>query len=824
MNNYHRPLALILCLAALTLGAMRPAVAQQSSASATPTVGLEEVIVTAQKRAQNSQDVGIAISAVSGAELAELGAVSASDITKSVPAVVLTQPNGPASFSLSIRGVTQNDFADHQESPAAIYVDDVYVSQMSGLAFSLYDMDRVEVLRGPQGTLFGRNATGGLANFVTRRPTADTGGYVNVTFGEYNLTRVEGAVNGAVVDGVNARLSFISNHYDPLFKNITGGAPNSENGNDWAVRGQLLFQNLGGGQLLLNARASREDVHAGAWEQYASYFGTNGENFLIGQGNQWGTCPGCNASGIPNAANFTTTDNRAGFAIIKSKGFTGKYTYDFSGIHFTAIGDYSTLNKNYQEDSDVSPYTIFQFFNGSDVNQSSLELRLNGEDQKLNWTAGAYGLHIDGNYYDGWEGPAFFGAEEFNTAGNPNGYVSPTGVYSGYTAYDFTPGPWPYSQTPYPAGCGCPGFASPGSLAVADPNGGLPATKSPYSLTTNSWAIFGQIEYRLTDLVGFTLGARFTSDKKDYNFSWYPYEYYPQSTDNKVTILTRPQAVALNQDYAQDRSDNMWAGKAQVDFHVAPSQLLYVSYNRGVKGGGFTAPLFPPQIVNTSDLTFKPEELTSYELGYKSEFLDHTLRVNSAAYYYDYHDYQALIYTVSLNQLVKNANATHKGVETEIDWAPVKAWRFGLGVAYLDAVVKNVPGLCCSYDANGVPSSIVGDYTPANAPKWTGNAMIRYTLALGGADLSFQADGNYLSQFWFNLGDAPAVKQDAYGVYNARINYVPSGGKFEIGASVENIANEHYGTMGFDNTGVNGLAQRYPGMPRWFKAHVNFHF
>ena len=125
-----------------------------------------------------------------------------------MPAVVLTQPNGPASFSLSIRGVTQNDFADHQESPAAIYVDDVYVSQMSGLAFSLYDMDRVEVLRGPQGTLFGRNATGGLANFVTRRPTDDTGGYVNVTFGEYNLTRVEGAVNGAVTDGVDARFSF----------------------------------------------------------------------------------------------------------------------------------------------------------------------------------------------------------------------------------------------------------------------------------------------------------------------------------------------------------------------------------------------------------------------------------------------------------------------------------------------------------------------------------------------------------------------------------------------------------------------------------------
>jgi iron complex outermembrane receptor protein len=820
MNNPNRPLDLLsnrvrwaaLCLAVLGAGLGQVATAQQSPAATASGAGLEEIIVTAQKRAQNSQDVGIAISAVSGADLTELGAVTASDITKAMPAVVLTQPNGPASFSLSIRGVTQNDFADHQESPAAIYVDDVYVSQMSGLAFSMFDMDRVEVLRGPQGTLFGRNATGGLANFVTRRPTSEVGGFVNVSFGEYNLTRVEGAINGAVADGIDARISFLSNHYDPLFTNIAGGAPNSENGSDWAVRGQLLFQDLGGGQLLLNARTSREDVHAGAWEQYATAFGTNGENYLIGpQDNYWGTCPGCNASGIPSAAKFTTTDNRAGFAKIKTKGLTAKYTHDLAFATLTAIGDYSTLTKNYQEDSDVTPYTIFQFFNGSDVNQSSIELRLNGEDQKLNWTAGAYGLHIDGNYYDGWEGPAFFGAEEFNYAGNPN---------AGYSGYSVSPGPWPYSQQPYPTGCGCPGYVYGGQLAQADPNGGLPATKAPYSLTTNSYAIFGQVEYRFTDLIGLTLGARFTNDRKDYSFSWYPYEYYPQSTTGQVRILTRPIAVPLSQDYNQDRSDNLWAGKAQVDFHLAPSQLLYVSYNRGVKGGGFTAPLFPATIANPSDLSFKPEELTSYELGLKSEFLDHTLRINSAVYYYDYHDYQALIYTVSLNQLIKNADATHKGVETEMDWAPDKAWRFGLGVAYVDAVVKNVPALCCTANFE----AITADYTPANAPKWSGNAMIRYTLPVGGGDLALQADGNYLSKFWFNLGDAPSVEQDAYGIYNARVSYVPSGGKFEIGASVENIADKHYATMGFDNTGVNGLAQRYPGMPRWFKAHVNYRF
>src|SRR4030088_1332 len=265
-------LSTLICAARCTLvvvvlaGAAPSANAQQ----ATPSGALEEIVVTAQKREQNSQDVGISVSAITGADLVALGAVTATDITKYMPAVVLTQPNGPSSFTLSIRGITQNDFADHQESPAAIYVDDVYVSQMAGLAFSMYDMDRVEVLRGPQGTLFGRNATGGLANFITNRPTDEPGGYINTTFGQRNLLRVEGAVNGPLSDGVNARLSFESNHYDPLFTNVAGGANDAENGNDYALRGQLLFKLPNTAQLLLTAPPSRENVSAGSWEEYAT--------------------------------------------------------------------------------------------------------------------------------------------------------------------------------------------------------------------------------------------------------------------------------------------------------------------------------------------------------------------------------------------------------------------------------------------------------------------------------------------------------------------------------------------------------------------------
>ncbi|GAC1660866.1 MAG: TonB-dependent receptor [Candidatus Dormibacteraceae bacterium] len=792
----HSTAILAAFAAGIAGGFPQGATAQQAGASS---VGLQEVIVTAQRREQNEQEIGISLSAVTGSDLTDLGVVSATDITKSMPAVVLTQPNGPSSFSLAIRGVVQNDFADHQESPAAIYVDDVYVSQMIGLAFSAFDIDRVEVLRGPQGTLFGRNATGGLAHFISRRPTDETGGYTDVTFGERNLMRVEGAFGGALAEGIDARIAFQSNHYDPIVRNTFGGASDAENGNDWALRGQLLFKLPANSQLLLLGRLSRTDVHAGSWEERTTKNIAPGIDVYAGPNdNPYGTCPGCNASGLPNSGPFVTRDNISGFTRLKGSGLTAKYTGDLGAAVLTVVADYTSLRKDYQEDSDASPDTLFQFFNGSRVNQQSLEARLNGGDKRLNWTAGVYGLRIDGNYYEGWLGPTFFTAQEFNTPTNPN-----TPLYGGI------PGVWPFGTAPYwhdPAG----------RDIVPDPaTGAYPATRSPYTLKTTSYAAFGQLEYRFTELLGLTLGARVTKDKKDYFFTWYPYEYFPHSTTGATTVLTRLAGLPLASDYTASRDDTLVTGKAQLDLHLSPDFLVYAGVNRGVKGGGYTAPLFPLFITDLSTLTFAPEKLTSYEAGFKSEYMDHRLRLNGAAYYYDYKDYQALIYTVSLEQLIVNANARHVGAELEAQWAPNESWRFGLGAAYVDAIVKKV-------DSRG--NGIKGDFVPGNAPRWTGNALLRYTFPLYGGHAALQLDGNYLSRFWFNLSDLPIVEQPAYGVANVRASYTTASGRTEVGASVENLADKHYGTMGFDNTSINGLAQLYPGMPRWYKVHVNFKF
>src|SRR5947208_3377450 len=431
-------------LAAAGLATFTGAPTARAQQPAATSGGLEEVIVTAQKREQNLQEIGISLSAVSGSDLADLGVVSATDITKSMPAVVLTQPNGPSSFSLAIRGVVQNDFADHQESPAA---------------------------------------------------------------------------------------------------------SDAENGNDWGLRGQLLFKLPDSSQLLLLGRLSRTDVHAGSWETLTTKKVASGIDVLAGPNdNPYGTCPGCNASGLPPSGPFVIRDSIRGFTRLQGGGVTAKYTRDLGGTALTVIGDYTSLRKDYQEDSDASPVTLFQFFNGSKVNQESVEARLNGGDKKLNWTAGVYGLRIDGKYYEGWQGPSFFTAEEFDNSANPNGCLPPPG------SCVYVPGAWPYGTPPF-----WNDFVQAPANAGRDA-GGIPSTQSPYELLTKSYAAFAQVEYRLNDLLGLTVGARVTSDEDDFQFTWFPYEFFPQSTTGNILKLTRLAGVPLT-DYSNSRSDSLFSGK-----------------------------------------------------------------------------------------------------------------------------------------------------------------------------------------------------------------------------------------------------------------------
>ena len=229
---------------------------------------LEEIIVTAQKRSQNVQDIGIAITAITGEQMEALGYTNAQQVSAMAPGVSTVQPNGEANYSIAIRGVSSSDFTTNVESPVAVYLDEVYISQASGTGFALFDMQRVEILRGPQGTLFGRNATGGLVHFVSRKPSQDTDGYVKVTAGEYNQIKFEGALGGALSESLSARLSVSTHHNDGYITNRLGKDLNNANDKSWRL--QLLATPSAEVEFLLSARGSDQNIRTGFFENVSS--------------------------------------------------------------------------------------------------------------------------------------------------------------------------------------------------------------------------------------------------------------------------------------------------------------------------------------------------------------------------------------------------------------------------------------------------------------------------------------------------------------------------------------------------------------------------
>lgn len=691
----------------------------------------EDVIVTVQKPVEDAQDTEGYISSLTGEQIEAFAYSSLGDLTSSVPGVRLVQPNGAGSYNFSIRGVTQNDTAEHQESPTAVYFDEVYVSQMAGVALQLFDTDRVEILRGPQGTQAGRNSTGGAVQLFSRRPSADTRGYLKTTVGEYNLVRMEGAIGGALLENqhVLGRLSFATNRHSGLVENTLLGQ-DSENGNDKAIRGQLLFNLPKDSSLLIIGRYGHKDVRAGAWESLPSSVTADGYGVFGATTNGFGLGP---------SGHFRTAGDTQGYAKINHGGLTAKFETLITSLddaQLTTIFDYQHLRKKYLEDSDTSLFPVAAIFYDSRVYQYSAEARLMGQLAALKWLGGVYFLKMDGQYIEGAQGSAL---------------------------------------------------------------GGL---VDPYSLKTSSQAIFGQTNYAITDRLEVNAGARYTLDKKDFNFisnmaGMKVFEFSPQTVGNQTHL-----------------NDGFWSGKLGLDYQLTPSSLLYANYSRGVKSGGFNAPIAPFLLANsgTGVIPFKHEILDAYEIGSKHEFWDHQVRLSTALFYYDYKNSQAF-HLFGFTQLIKNAPARHVGGEVDLQLAPSRQWLFELGASYTDAHVRDV-------DLGLGPHS----YTPANAPRWSGNALARYTWHLDAGTLSFQVDGQVLSSQYFALSNSPVTKQSGYGVANARARYTSVDKKYEWGLDVTNLLDKDYALMAVDGSLPFGLTQRYPGKPRWTTVSITYHF
>jgi len=705
---------------------------------------LDEIIVTAQKREQNLQDVGISISAFSGAQMEKLGFENAQEITTMTPGVSTIQPNGEANYGIAIRGVATSDFTTNVESPVALYLDEVYISQMSGAGFMLYDMERVEVLRGPQGTLFGRNATGGLAHFVSKKPTQEFGGYVKGTIGDYEQYKVEGAVGGGITDTLSARFSGSWKQADGYIDNrVTGTDLNNQD--DDSFRLHLAWDPSDCVSVLFSARKAQQDIDTGSWQHVTSNIPgklTPDEVNVV-----TGYIDDDNDS-------FAGDWNRDGFNILDTDGVTLTVKWDLvDDMTLTSVTDRSNVHRHYIEDSDGGPVDLFNFFLNTGAEQTSQELRLDGKTDTLQWVAGMYYLKLDINDNNGAITDAFFGGDPDTTE----------------------------------------------QLGLIN----------PYTRELESSSAFGQVEYTVNDMVSLIGGLRFIKDKNDFKYATRLVNFiepYTTNFDGKDNVNGRVTLAS----YEGSRNDDEWSGRLQVNITPSDDTLVFASINRGVRGGGYNAPIFPltpPLDYVDETMSYDPEHLIAYEIGLKQGIMDGMGRLNISTYYYDYQDYQAF-YILGIDTITFNTDADSFGGEIELIASPTEGLDLLLGASYNDISVK-LPG---------------GEVPSIQSPKWIFNAMARYEFDVGYGSLAFQADAIYRDKHYFALTGLETVEEDGYAMGNVSVTWTDPEDSWQVSAFIDNVTDEEYLVQTFDLSGptVFGMTEQYFGRPRWWGISARY--
>lgn len=734
-----------------------PAAAEEGRSS----LMFEKVTVTAQKRAQDQQDVGIAITALNGEQLDALGFTNAQDVAAFSPGVVSVQPNGEGSYSFAVRGVANNDLSTNVESPVAVYVDDVYISQMSATGFLLFDIDTVEVLRGPQGTLFGRNATGGLVHYQTVKPNDEEfSGFGKISYGEYDDMMIKGAVNLPLADGLSARLSAAQHTSTGYIENREHPEQNLNNNDDWAFRLQLLAEPTDDLSILLNIRQGGQEIRTGFFEYKSAVNG--GGIYTPGVGN-----PLFNGYEDTDGDVWAGDYDTVGHNISDTEGYTATVQWDVGGWELTSITDYQTNFRDYIEDTDATPYRAYEYYQTNDAQQFSQEFRAAKTFGNLNVVVGGYYLDLE---------------SEDSTGG-----IAPY-MYAGYdeTLVDTV-------------------LLDP-TLANGD--------RTPSESSTTSTSLFGQAEYQM-DKFTFIGGLRYIMETKDFVSAREDVHFVKNATsglDPRTTVIETYSTFD-----PEEKDFDMWSWRAQVNYEPHEDLLTYLSYNRGVKSGGFSQPPYDPTsalLLEPEQLSYEPEELDAYEIGAKWDVIPGSFRINSAVYYYDYGNYQAYTnFPGSLGSATVNAQATNKGAEVEIQATPFEGLTAQIGAGYADIEVTDVVGF------EGMT------LTSVNSPEWNVNGLIRYEFPVGNAgDLALQLDGQYMSEHYFGLDVTPATTEDGYTLFNAAATWTPADSNWDLRLSVENLFEEEYLVQTFDLSDWIGMIEEYYGKPRWVRAELSWKF
>jgi iron complex outermembrane receptor protein len=710
---------------------------------------ISEIVVTAQFREQSLQDTPLAITAINSEMLEARSQTNVAEIAAQAPNVTLRPLGGSfgPSMGASIRGIGQYDFNPALEPGVGIYVDDVYYSSLTGAQFDLLDLERVEILRGPQGTLFGKNSIGGAIRLISRKPEGDGSGYISATYGSRDRLDFRGSVDFALIpDRLFARISGVSRSQDGYVDVVDfqcanpGSTPalpiegtsddciiGSEGGTSYkAVKGIFRFIASDNVELTLAADYTHDDSEGPA----VTLLSTN-----VG---------GVQDGGVPYDNRFIPDDPYVSYGTFairggvypgydgwaaenrsKYEGWGGSLTADFrlsDNLAIKSITGYREFDTYWSGDPDVSPLSLILSEESLTNWQVSQELRLTGQlfDDLLDFTVGGY-------YFDARTTYA-------NRVSFP---------YIGVPGYDF----------------------------LGD---------DPVDSTTK--AVFAHFELHPTDRLTITAGVRYTDDKKVYHYT----RTNPDGSANPAVGNLNGESGA----YAEDRFDY----RIGADYDVTDDIMIYAQRSTGFKGGGVNPrPYLPSQVQ-----PFDSETVTANEVGIKTQFADRRVRLNLAAFYNKYKDIQ--LTALSCPQfnppgfpatfpcaVPQNAgNATIQGIELETDIRPVDGLMFDGAVSYIDAHYTFVDPV--AQGANGP----FADDVLGNTPKWKASAGLQYEIPLGNGSITPRVDMSYRSDFYTGSTNTARSLIEGYTLLNARLTYRNDPGKWDLSLEVQNLTDKFY--------------------------------
>ena len=740
---------------------------------------LTEVVVTAQFRAQKLQDTPIAITAVNAALLESRNQNSLADVTAQAPNVNLRETGGAfgPGMSARIRGVGQADFDPAFEPGVGIYIDDVYYSSLTGANFDLLDLDRVEILRGPQGVLGGRNSEGGAVKLYSQKPKGDDSGSIRATYGSRNLLDFRATGDVALTDTLSLRVAGVSKKQDGYVSRIDYACANPGTAiPNQAPQGDCKLGNEGGkdysaGRAALRWLAS-DDVEINLTADLTLDKSESAAIVLQAVNPAAGGALFTNTYGVPYTSAFIPADaytSYASFSALRPQNLIGPpnplagTTLSFSpntntkvwGTNLTAdwklsdsmavksITAYREFDSRWSEDNDVSPLSgslgAEHLYNHS----FSQELRLNGTVSLVDYTLGGY-------------------------------YFNQTTTYA---THQFLP----YAL---------PGFEFYGN----DP------------VEANTYAAFLNTAWHITDALNLNTGVRYSKEKKDYHYSRLPVG------GSLVLGLD-----SLNSTVGKYEGSN-FDYRVNLDYRWNEQLMTYASVSTGFKGGGTNArPFGPLQVV-----PFNKETLTAYELGAKSDFFDRRLRVNVSVFQNKFKDIQlTLLSCPSLTPVSPCAATFNAGT------ADIKGWELEAEATPIDGLTFDASFSDLSFKYTSLAANTgltVGQEAPGNIKsKWSIGGQYEIMLP-SGSTLSPRVDYSFNGGFNTNAVFAPSNRVAGYHLTNARLTYKTVDTKWEAALIGTNLLNEKYYISNFDLLSSSGAQYGLIAAPREFSIQVKKKF